>query len=178
MSKKGKKEQKPKTDPRQQIEAALGIEEPVEFVYAMRDIVFGVLPGVSLDERPDAIAMVGGLCQLDMAVANGGMREFLDRPEGAFFHEIEGYCRTIGASRASAYLGEAAKLFPKGRVPKDDEKRFDLASAYEPTSPVDPPDPFNALDKTYSDAMTEVLEKLRVWARANIDTLAAELAAA
>ena len=178
MSRKGRKAQKQQADPRQQIEAALEVRDPVKFVYAMRDIVFGVLPGVSLDERPDAIAMVGGLCQLNMAVANGGMREFLDRPEGAFFHEIETYCRTVGASRASAYLGEAAKLFPKGRVPKDDEKRFDLASAYEPTSPVDPPDPFNALDRKYEDAMPQMLEQLRVWARENTDTLAAELAAA
>ena len=164
-----------KNNPGQAVSAALQVPDPNQFVLAASGLDLAH-PGVPFHERPEPLAIVGGLCALARAVSSGGIRQFIDQQEGVSFHEIESYCRMIGATRASEYLLDAAALFPDGRVPRDDMERFDIAVAYEPTSPLDPPDPFLALDKKYADAMPDMVAKLREHVTRNADALARALA--
>jgi hypothetical protein len=61
--------------------------------------------------------MVWGLASFQRAISVGGVRQFLDQEEARAFHEIEQWCREIGARRAAAYLAATAKLFQKVESP-------------------------------------------------------------
>jgi hypothetical protein len=173
MKKKTKK--KPEAPPT--VESVLRILEPDKFMLALSSLDMGH-NGIPFYERPEPLATMGGLYALWIAVENGGLRQFIDQSDGAAFHETEASCRQIGADRAAEYLAEAANLFPDGRVPVDDDERFDIAVEYEPTSPLDPPDPFQALDRNYADAMSQLVERMRTFVTTNEAEIASALAMA
>jgi hypothetical protein len=142
------------------LQSALAQKKDADFIRTLQ-LVDTNQAGTHFVDRPHPLAMIWGLVAFHQDVALRGIRGFLDPEEGNGFRETEEWCGTVGAKRAKAYLAATAKLFPNGRVPKDDLRRFEITSKLEQMSPVDPPDPFVKLDRKYVGAMDELASALR-----------------
>ncbi len=157
--------------------AALAERDPGEMLRALYELD-SKHNGMDFHRRPEPLGMLGGLWALHLGVMGGGIQDFLDRQEGAAFHETEEWCRRIGAKRARAYLHAVAKLYPGGRVPADGDERFKITSSFEDDlSILDPVSPLRKLDLKYKGAVDEMAEALRAWVTAHRAEVEAALAA-
>ena len=132
---------------------------------------------VWFEQRPEPIAMFGGLWALHLAVTTEGMWKFLAEDDGNAFARVAGWCSSLGASRTVEYLTEVGRLFPKGRVPEDATERGEhLDRLEEQARTSGDPDALRALDERYADAMPELAARLRAWVAANREDVARTVA--
>lgn len=122
---------------------------------------------VWFEQRPEPIAMFGGLWALHMAVTTEGMWKFLAEDDGNGFSTVRDWCASLGADRTVEYLTEVEKLFPGSTVPVDAGKRGEqLDRLEEQARKSGDADPLRVLDERYADAMPELAGRLRDWVAA------------
>ena len=119
-----------------------------------------------LTERPELVRATIILNGLHMVVSAEGMWKFLVEGDAhiavPFARE---WCHRIGAERAAAYLTAAVALFPGGRLPADEEQRFDEVMRLSD----DPPFPLRELDTQYVGAVDEMGERFRSYVRDHLE---------
>lgn len=135
--------------------------------------------GVPFTQRPDPLGMLGGLGALYADVVQEGMWKFLAQREGEGFHETLAWCERIGAKRAVEQLRAVAALYPRGRVPRDERKRYAVVRAIEEeVSPRHPVDRLGRIDDEHAGSMDELAKRLRTWVRGHRAEVERALAAA
>jgi len=120
----------PATEP--SLQSALRKKKDADFIQTLQLINTNQFD--AYHERPKLLGLVWGLAAFQRAVAHGGMRAFLDLEEGQSFHETETWCREVGATRAAAYLAATAALYPNGKVPRNDDRRYRIAETLVKTA--------------------------------------------
>jgi hypothetical protein len=148
--------------------AVLGVKDPLEFLDAAREMVrhaigLGNTPDW-LTEEPNAANTLLVLRGLYLDLSMEGTWKFLDSGMGSLTHDAEAWCRAIGAKRAAKYLAETAKLFPRGRIPRDDVRRQDLVEVLSERRN-GKPDRLGRLDRKYAGAVEEMVDALREYLR-------------
>lgn len=131
------------------------------------------------EQRPHPLAMFAGLWALHLDVGLDGIWRYLAYDEGNAFDQDLASCRTIGAVKAVDYLESVQRVFPRGRVPKDRDKRSDaLERMEEKAKRTGSPDPLRSLDEKFArTAMPELAQRLRAWVATNRTELLRDLAA-
>lgn len=147
------------------LQTVLEIADPGEFLSALAGLD-EKHNGMEFHARPDLLGMLGGLYALYVDVQLDGIWKFLAQSEGRGFHQTEAWVRRINAEKMTAYLAEVAALSPGGRVPEDDEARYEVVQEYErQKTAVDPTDALEKLDRKYKGAIDEMAERLRTYVR-------------
>ena len=155
--------------------AVLAVKDPVEFLDAVREMVrhasgLGHTPDWLTDE-PNAANMLLVLRAFYVSVSMEGMWKFLVSGEiGGLAPDAEIWCRTIGAQRAAAYLAATARLFPRGRVPRDEIRRFELVEVLSDMNDTERPDLLGRLDRKYRGAIDEMVDALRAYLQSHRDS--------
>ena len=126
------------------------------------DARFAVL---ELEDRPEPFRRFACLWILHQDVTMEGIAKYLMQSEGDHFGETLEYCEEIGAKQAVAYLTAVQGLCPRGRVPRDPDKRFALIDKLEARAAKSgDTDPLRALDERYgAAAMAELAQRMRAW---------------
>ncbi|HEX2777917.1 MAG TPA: hypothetical protein VHM30_00345 [Gemmatimonadaceae bacterium] len=135
---------------------------------------------ISFAQRPGILGRVGLLATLALALSErGGLRLFLDTPDGDGFRKLVTGCRAIGARKTERLLAAVAALYPRGRVPRDEGDRIDATAAIEGSrSIVERFDPFDRVQRAHRGAFAELIACLRRYVRAQAPALARGLARA
>jgi len=150
--------------------AVLAVKAPLEFLDAAREMVRHAI-GVGntpdwLTEEPNAANTLLVLRALYVDLVMEGTWKFLDSGMGSLTHDAEAWCRAIGAKRAAKYLAETAKLFPSGRIPRDDVRRQELVEALSERKN-GKPDRLARLDRKYAGAVEQMVDALREYLRSH-----------
>jgi hypothetical protein len=178
MRKKRKRKANATTPPSKRLAAVLELDDTAEF-FDKLSALDEKHSGMDFHHRPEPLGMLGGLYALHTDVVLDGIKKFLCQAEGAGFHQTVEWCKRIGARRAATYLEAVAALYPGGRVPEDDEARFNFVMDLEEAtkSPLEPLDALDKLDREYAGAVDEMAECLRTYVRAHQATFEAALEA-
>jgi len=115
--------------------------------------------------------MISTLSGLALYAGNDGIGKWLiEDGQAHWFSKARVWLKRIGATRARAYLDEAAAAFPHGRIPKDDGKRADLILESGEVGAG-----LHEIDRTYKDALDEMVERLRIHIQQNFELFRKEL---
>ncbi len=153
--------------------AALAIDDPEQCVEILSQLESS--RGVSLAELPQILQMSRGLHYLVVDVEVYGIeRFFVEEDVGAFAHQAVTWCENVGAERAASYLAAAIALFPDGQVPADHWARMECVLRLEEQDP----NLFEALDREYQGATSDLLVRLQQHLREHDDELVDALGAA
>ena len=93
-------------------------------------------------------------------IFNGGIEQYLTNPSGDYAQETIEYLKEIRATKAHRLLSAVASKFPKGIIPKNEEKRCDYLDDYQNESD-DAEDFLCDVDSDLEDCL-ERLEELAV----------------
>jgi Domain of unknown function (DUF4375) len=119
---------------------------------------------VPLDHLPEVVRMLRVLCALELCVATDGVRKFLLEHElGALLEPAAAWSEQLGAPAMSEYLREAAHVFPRGQVPRDDRRRGNFVVKESDREN----DRFARLDARYPAAAAELEVRLREYVSSN-----------
>ena len=153
------------------LDAALRTADDSDFLRQLSEID-SRFTSLEIEERPTPLDMFCTLWVLHLDVTMDGIWKFLGQDEGKAFHEARLWCDEIGAAGAVAYLDAVRKLFPRGKVPKDPEKRYAVVEKLEERAQeTGDADPLQALDQEHAGAMPELARRMREWVGANRSAL-------
>jgi hypothetical protein len=150
--------------------AVLSTRKPLEFLEKLIDL-FAPASGAErmaawTSAKPNAAIMLQVLHGLYFDVGAEGIARFLSSPFfGGFATQAAQWCRAMGAGRAARYVDDAVKLFPRGKVPTDDDARADIVERLMDDHRGRGPSPLRKLDQRYDGAVDEMVKALRAYLR-------------
>ena len=152
------------TLPHPTVKAALAKSDPGACLSALAAL--GAAPAVPLAERPELVRATIILNGLHLYASGDGMWKFLVGGDANVLVPIaRRWCQRIGAERAAAYLDAAVALFPNGRLPAGEQRRFDAITKLQD----EPPFALRDLDRQYAGALDEMAEAFRRYVRDRVE---------
>ena len=155
---------------RKKLDKILTEAKPATFIYDLVGFVTNPdLGGVTKDHLRGAPPLVAGVVfvnAFDLATSNSGIVEWLIETYDDF-PALDDFFDTIDAKRATLYLRSAYALFPKGRVFRNQDKRYAFCDKNE--------DQFRRLDQGFKGASEEAVSKLRDYVASNRETFEAQV---
>lgn len=123
---------------------------------------------LELEDYPAAARMMLLLNGFYLYVGNDGLWKWFSMwPNVTYTPQMIAWCRKLGAKRTAAYLTKAARLFPDGRIPAEDEVD-DWLEAIEETKGQRAPgdkwrgvDDLHRLDMEFDDSRDEMAAAVR-----------------
>ncbi len=159
--------------PPKKLKQILKIKDPGKFLSDLVDLA--IPPGTNFDPPPEKrhelrqmIAMLRGFSTY--AGGDGIWKWLIEEGQMDWFAKMKGCFKRVGAKRALAYFDKTAAAFPRGRIPKDDDKRADLLLESEKLDVR-----LRKLDRQYKDCFNEIAECLRDYIRRNFEMFRKEL---
>lgn len=161
------------------ISAALAERRPEAFARALQAMDKGN-SGIPFAERAGILGRVELLADFYLALSQtGGLRLFLDTPEGNGFRKLVFGCRVIDAPKTERLLAAVAALYPRGRVPRDEGDRLEATSEIDHSRSIaERVDPFVRIQRAHRGAAAELIARLRPYVRKHASALATGLAQA
>jgi hypothetical protein len=163
---------RPRTPPKT-LKEVLAISDTSTFLDALIDLA--VPPGTNFnpppEKRHELRQMIATLSGFSLYAGNDGIWKWLIEDRAAdWFAKLHQWLGRIGAKRAQAYLDATASVFPRGRIPEDDDMRADLLLDSAEVGAK-----LRALDRAYKDCFNEIAECLRVYIREHFELFRKEL---
>lgn len=163
---------RPRTPPKK-LKEILAISDSVKFLDALTDLA--VPPGTNFnpppEKRHELRQMIVTLRGFSLYAGNDGIWKWLIEDGAAlWFAILQKWLKRIGAKGALAYVNAAASVFPRGRIPKDDDTRADLLLDSAEVS-----DKLRELDRAHKDCFKEIAERLRVYIQQHFELFRKEL---
>lgn len=120
--------------------------------------------GLPLEELPETARMISLLNELVSALNSAGLLYVADWELGNHFAELLDWTTQLHATSTHAYLQGFAGLFPRGRVPKDRDKRSAALKSVVERAAKKGGDPLDALDEEFRErALLEIPTRMREW---------------
>ncbi len=163
---------RPRTPPKR-LKEILTIPEPFKFLHSLTDLA--IPPGTNFypppEKRHELRQMISTLSGFSHYAGNDGIWKWLIE-DGAvhWFVKTQAWLERIRAKRARAYLDKTAAAFPRGRIPRDDDKRADLLLESEEIGAR-----LRKFDRQYKDCFNEIAECLRDYIRRHFELFRKEL---
>ena len=132
----------------------------------------GRLDGLDYDKWPPICRMFDVVMNFDIDVDVFDVGRFLEsEPYGVYAHEAVPFLRKIGAPGPATFLAAALRYLPRGRVPRDFFRSFDVMEKIRAKQP----DPFEALTKKHRRVMRTLVKPLVAFLRAHEAEILLEL---
>ena len=151
-----RKTEHPVESPFGTLDSHLAQSQPRQFIDGLLDYVtnpnLGGVGPEDLQQAPPMIKAAIFVNAFDSATANAGVWEwFVELHDD--YPKIDALFKKIHAPRSAAYIAAAKALFPKGRVPKNADLRFEFCDEHGRE--------FHQIDQRFKGASEEALAKLR-----------------
>lgn len=105
-------------------------------------------------------------------VENGGFDQYLSNSTGDYAQETIEYLQKIGAKNTCRLLKKIARIFPDGIIPKDEDERNELLSAWEKKHAKTANDFFAKLNRAFYDRAEDLTALTLNYVRAHREEFA------